>query len=89
MKKTALVKHCFKYEHRIDLVNLEILNFSIDFDKIKFLEPLYINKTKNSINDKNWNVFPKIFFFFWLLPTRSRYSATVFSILFDLLHLLP
>ena len=32
-KKTALAKHFFKYEHRIDFVNFEILNSNIDFDK--------------------------------------------------------
>ena len=46
-KKTALVKHCFKYKHRIDFVNFEILNVNIDFDKRKFLESFYINNTKN------------------------------------------
>ena len=60
-KKNALVKRCFKYEHRIDFVNFEILNFDIDYDKRKFLESLYINNIKNSINDKDWNVFPKIY----------------------------
>ena len=28
-KKTALVKHCFKCEHRIDVGNFEILNYNI------------------------------------------------------------
>ena len=60
-KKTALVKHCFKCEHRIDVGNFEILNYNIGYDKQKFLESLYINSTKNSINDKNWNVFSKIY----------------------------
>ena len=41
--------------------NFEILNYNIDFDKQKFLELLYINNTKNSINDKDRNVFPKIY----------------------------
>ena len=27
----------------------------------KFLESLYINSIKNSINEKDWNVFPKIY----------------------------
>ena len=60
-KKTSLVKHCFKCEHRIAFGNFEILNYNIDYDKRKFLESLYINSTKNSINDKDWNVFPKIY----------------------------
>ena len=30
-KKTTLIKHC--YEHRIDFVNFEILNFNSDFKK--------------------------------------------------------
>ena len=60
-KKTALVKHCFKCEYRIDFENFEILNYNIDYDKRKFLELLYINNRKNSINDKDWNVFPKIY----------------------------
>ena len=30
-------------------------------NKKKFLESLYNNNTKNSINDKNWNVFSKIY----------------------------
>ena len=34
-KKTALVKHYFKYKHRIDFVNFEILSFYTDFDKRK------------------------------------------------------
>ena len=34
---------------------------NIDYDKRKFLESLYINNTKNSINDKDRNVFPKIY----------------------------
>ena len=34
---------------------------NIDYEKRKFLESLYINNTKNSINDKNRNVFPKIY----------------------------
>ena len=61
-KKTGLVKHCFKYEHRIDFVNFEMLNFTCntDYDKRKLLEPLYINNTKLSIIDKDWNAFPKI-----------------------------
>ena len=56
-----MVKHCFNCEHRIDFGNFEILNYNIDYDKRKFLESLYINNTKNSINDKHWNVFPKIY----------------------------
>ena len=60
-KKTALVKHCFNCEHRIDFGNFEILDYNIDYDKRKFLESLYINNTKNSINDKDRNVFPKIY----------------------------
>ena len=51
-KKTALVKHCFNCEHRIDFGNFEILDYNIDYDKRKFLESFYINNTKNSINDK-------------------------------------
>ena len=53
-----MVKHC---EHSIDFGNFEILNYNIDYDQRKFLESLYINSTKNSINDKDWNVFPKIY----------------------------
>ena len=34
---------------------------NIDYDKQKFLESLYINNTKNLINDKDRNVFPKIY----------------------------
>ena len=62
-KKTALVKHCFNCEHRIDFGNFEIFNYNIDYDKQKFLESLYmyIHHTKNSINDKDRNVFPKIY----------------------------
>ena len=60
-KKTALVKHCFNCEHRIDFGNSEILDYNIDYEKRKFLESLYINNTKNSINDKDRNVFPKIY----------------------------
>ena len=60
-KKTALVKHCFNCEQRIDFGNFEILNYNIDYDKGKFLELLYINSRKNSINDKDWNVFPKTY----------------------------
>ena len=56
-----MVKHCFNCEHRIDFGNFEILNYNIDYDKRKFLESLYINNTKNSINDKDRNVFPKIY----------------------------
>ena len=59
-KKTALV-NCFNCERRIDFGNFEILNYNIDYDKRKFLESLYINNTKNSINDKDRNVFPKIY----------------------------
>ena len=59
-KKTALVKHCFNCEH-IDFENFEILNYNIDYDKRKFLESIYINNTKNSINDKDQNFFPKIY----------------------------
>ena len=40
-KKTALVKHCFNCEHRIDFGNFEILDYNIDYDKRKFLESLY------------------------------------------------
>ena len=28
--------HCFKYEHRIDFVSFEILNFNIGFEKKYF-----------------------------------------------------
>ena len=59
-KKSALVKHCFNCKHKIDFGNFEILNYNIDYDKRKFLESLCINNTKNSMNDKDWNVFPKI-----------------------------
>ena len=52
-KKTALVKHCFNCEHKIDFGNFEILNYNIDYDKQKFSESLYINSRKNSINDKD------------------------------------
>ena len=55
-----MVKHCFKCEQRIDFENFEISNYNIDYEKRKFLESLYINSTKNSINDKDWDVFPKI-----------------------------
>ena len=37
------------------------MNYNIDYDKRKFLESLYINNTKNSINGKDWNVFAKIY----------------------------
>ena len=37
-KKIALVKHCFKCEHRIDFVHFEILKFNTDYDKRKFLD---------------------------------------------------
>ena len=60
-KKTALVKNCFNCEHRMDFGNFEILNYNIGYGKRKFLESLYINNTKNSINDKDRNVFPKIY----------------------------
>ena len=60
-KKTALVKHCFNCEHRIDFGNFEILDYNIDYDKRKFLESFCINNAKNSINDKDRNVFPKIY----------------------------
>ena len=46
---------------RIDFGNSEILDYNIDYEKRKFLESLYINNTKNSINDKDRNVFPKIY----------------------------
>ena len=49
------------FEHRIDFGNSEILDYNIDYEKRKFLESLYINNTKNSINDKDRNVFPKIY----------------------------
>ena len=39
-KETALVKHYFKYKHRIDFINFETLNLNINFAKIKFLESL-------------------------------------------------
>ena len=58
-KKTALVKHCFKCDHRISFVNFKILDFDTDYNKQKCLELLYINNTKNSINEKDWNVFRK------------------------------
>ena len=46
-KKTALVKTCcYKYQHRIDFVDFEILNFNTDVDKRKILESLYINNTE-------------------------------------------
>ena len=45
-------------EHKRDL---KPINPYIDYDKRKFLESLYINNTKNSINDKDRNVFPKIY----------------------------
>ena len=32
-KKTALVKYCFRCEHRIDFGNFEMLNYNIDYDK--------------------------------------------------------
>ena len=60
-KKTALVKHSFNCEHRIDFGKFKTLNYNIDYDKRKFLESLYINSTKNLINDKDWNAFPKIY----------------------------
>ena len=31
-KKTSLVKHCFRCEHRIDFENFEILNFNADYN---------------------------------------------------------
>ena len=43
------------------LVILKILDYNIDYDKRKFLESFYINNTKNSKNDKDRNVFPKIY----------------------------
>ena len=45
-KKSVMIKHCFRYEHKINLINFKILNFDNDFDKRKFLESLYINNIK-------------------------------------------
>ena len=36
-KNTILIKHGFRYEHRINCVNFKILNFNIDFEKKIFL----------------------------------------------------
>ena len=40
-KKATLIKHCFKYEHKINFVNFEILNFNIDFEKKIFRIIIY------------------------------------------------
>ena len=34
-KKTTLIKHCFNCKHRIDFGNFEILNYNIDYQRIR------------------------------------------------------
>ena len=60
-KKTALVKHKFINEHEIDFKNSKILLFEVDFKKRRFLESWFINKTDNTMNDKDIKSFPQIY----------------------------
>ena len=60
-KKTALVKHSFTNEHKIDFKNAKVLQFQTDFIKRRFLESWFINFTNNTMNDKDIQSFPQIY----------------------------
>ena len=60
-KKTALVKHSFTNEHKIDFKNSKVLQFQTDFIKRRFLESWFINLTDNSMNDKDIQSFLQIY----------------------------
>ena len=60
-KKTALVKHSYNLDHRIDFRNCKILDFNIDFIKRRFLEAWFFNKSGPTMNDKHINSFPKLY----------------------------
>ena len=51
-KKTALVKHVVKFDHKINWLGSSILTYEPDFYKCHFLESYFIQKTNSSINDK-------------------------------------
>ena len=60
-KKTALVKHIVKFDHKINWLGSSILTFEPDFYKRRFLESYFIQKTNSSINDKEGVYYNKIY----------------------------
>ena len=60
-KKTALVKHCYTLEHRINWKNTKILAYEISHFKRRFLESWFINLTQKTMNEKDFNNFSKIY----------------------------
>ena len=60
-KKTALVKHIVKFDHKINWLGSSILTFEPDFYKRRFLESYFIQKTNSSINDKEGVYYNEIY----------------------------
>ena len=60
-KKTALVKHSYIHEHRIDWTNCKVVKIEKDFTKRRFLESLLINTTDLTMNMKDIENCPKIY----------------------------
>ena len=60
-KKSALVKHAFTKQHRINFQKYKILESEPDYNKRRFLESFHINKNKNAFNDKESCFYSKIY----------------------------
>ena len=62
-KKSALVKHVYLNEHRIDWESSAILAIESDYKKRRFLESFYIHKIDFSFNDKINSFYPGLYKF--------------------------
>ena len=59
---TALSKHASQLEHCVDWDNYEILDIETDYAMRKFIKSLFINNNVNILNDKNWMLFPQMYY---------------------------
>jgi len=49
------------YEHSINWANAKIIEFELVFTKRRFIESYFIQKTANTMNDKQNDKFPSIY----------------------------
>ena len=59
--KSALTKHVFDNEHFKNWTNAKILDFKLDYTKRRFIESYFINQITNTMNDKQNEIFPSIY----------------------------
>ena len=52
----------FDSEHSISWTNAKILDFELDFIKCRFIESFFINQISSTMNDKQNDKFPSMYF---------------------------